>query len=88
LVAETRDDPWAQVRSNRIIDDDVYYAVDYNIGWGTLHDDVPELRERSSVGDHSILKIARGVEREGDHSVFELRSVNEFGALTIAENVV
>jgi len=43
LLAETREVPWDDIRGMRIVVDHVYHAVDYNIVWETLRDDVPKL---------------------------------------------
>lgn len=43
LILETPEVPWADVRGMRIVVDHVYHAVDYNIVWETLRDDVPKL---------------------------------------------
>ncbi len=43
LLEETRQVPWDGVRGMRIVVDHVYHAVDYNIVWQTLRDDVPNL---------------------------------------------
>ena len=43
VILETSEVPWAKVRGMRIIVDHVYHAVDYNIVWETLRNDVPEL---------------------------------------------
>jgi uncharacterized protein with HEPN domain len=43
LLAETSEVPWDDVRGMRIVVDHVYHAVDYNIVWETLRDDVPKL---------------------------------------------
>lgn len=43
VIEETRDVPWDDVKGMRIVVDHVYHAVDYNIVWDTLQDDVPKL---------------------------------------------
>jgi uncharacterized protein with HEPN domain len=43
LIEATPEVPWDNVRGMRIVVDHVYHAVDYNIVWETLRDDVPEL---------------------------------------------
>lgn len=43
VIEETRDVPWDDVKGMRIVVDHVYHAVDYNIAWETLRDDVPKL---------------------------------------------
>jgi uncharacterized protein with HEPN domain len=43
LLAEIREVPWDDIRGMRIVVDHVYHAVDYNIVWETLRDDVPKL---------------------------------------------
>ncbi len=43
VILETSEVPWAKERGMRIIVDHVYHAVDYNIVWETLRNDVPEL---------------------------------------------
>jgi len=43
LIQETPQVPWDEVRGMRIIVDHLYHAVDYEILWETLRDDVPEL---------------------------------------------
>ena len=43
LIQETPQVPWDEVRGMRIIVDHLYHAVDYEILWETLRDDLPEL---------------------------------------------
>jgi uncharacterized protein with HEPN domain len=43
LLAETSEVPWDDIRGMRIVVDHVYHAVDYNIVWETLRDDMPKL---------------------------------------------
>ena len=42
VLQETPEVPWDDVRGMRIVVDHVYHAVDYNIVWETLRDDVPK----------------------------------------------
>lgn len=43
VIEGTREVPWDDVKGMRIVVDHVYHAVDYNIVWETLRDDVPRL---------------------------------------------
>jgi len=43
LLSETPEVPWDDVCGMRIVVDHVYHAVDYNIVWETLRDDIPNL---------------------------------------------
>jgi uncharacterized protein with HEPN domain len=43
VIEETSEVPWSDVKGMRIVVDHVYHAVDYNIVWETLRDDMPKL---------------------------------------------
>lgn len=43
VIEETSEVPWSDVKGMRIVVDHVYHAVDYNIVWETLRDDIPKL---------------------------------------------
>ena len=43
VIEETSEVPWSDVKGMRIVVDHVYLAVDYNIIWETLRDDMPRL---------------------------------------------
>ena len=65
LVQDTPQVPWEDVRGMRIIVDHLYHAVDYEILWETLRDDVPELGRAIEHWRSLHPEVAREIGREG-----------------------
>jgi uncharacterized protein with HEPN domain len=64
LIQETPEVPWDDVRGMRIVVDHVYHAVDYNIVWETLRDDVPKLGSAIERWRSMHPEVARGPSRD------------------------
>jgi uncharacterized protein with HEPN domain len=64
LIEETPEVPWDDVRGMRIVVDHVYHAVDYNLVWETLRDDVPMLGSVIERWRSMHPEVARGPGRD------------------------